>query len=99
MIATTDFGEILSRKMSLATDIVVILLLIVIVCRPKTKLLLSAAKMSVLMVPAVLWLLIVAIFGLLAASQLPYMLGQAVRTLLILAIFAGVGLWTRRSRA
>jgi hypothetical protein len=83
----------------LATDIVVILLLILIACRPKTRILLSAAKMSGVMVPAVLWLLIVAIFGLLAASQLPYMLGQAVRTLLILAIFAGVGLWTRRSRA
>lgn len=88
------------RKMTLATDIVVIPLLILIACRPKTRILLvSAAKMSGVMVPAVLWLLIVAIFGLLATSQLPYMLGQAVSTLLILAIFAGVGLWTGRSRA
>jgi hypothetical protein len=77
----------------------VILLLLVIACRPKTKLLLSAAEMSVVMVPAVLWLLIVAMFGMLATSQIPYMLGQDVRTLLILAIFAAIGLWTRRSRA
>jgi len=53
----------------------------------------------VVMVPAVLWLLIVAMFGMLATSQIPYMLGQDVRTLLILAIFAAIGLWTRRSRA
>ena len=85
--------------MTFATDILVILLLLVIACRPKTKLLLGAAEMSVVMVPAVLWLLIVAMFGMLATSQIPYMLGQAVRTLLILAIFAAIGLWTRRSRA
>ncbi len=85
--------------MTFATDILVILLLLVIACRPKTRLLLSAAKTSVVMVPAVLWLLIVAMLGMLATSQLPYMLGQAVRTLLILAIFAAIGLWTRRSRA
>jgi hypothetical protein len=98
MIAATGFGEILSRKMTLATDIVVILPLILVACRPKSRLLLSAAKMCVVMAPP-LWLLIVAIFGLLVASQLAYILGQALRTLLILAIFAGVGLRTRRSRA
>jgi hypothetical protein len=97
--AATGFGEIRSRKMTLASDILVILLLIVIACRPKTRLLLSATNMSAVMVPAVLWLLIVAILGLLATSQLPYMLGQAVRTLLILAIFAAIGLWTRQSGA
>jgi hypothetical protein len=85
--------------MPFATDILVILLLLVIACRPKTRLLLSAAKMSVVMVPAVLWLLIVAMLGMLITSQLPYMLGQDVRALLILAIFAALGLWTRRSRA
>lgn len=85
--------------MTFATDILAILLLLVIACRPKTRRLLSAAKMFVVMVPAVLWLLIVAMLGMLATSQLAYMLGQAVRSLLILAIFAAIGLWTRRSRA
>jgi hypothetical protein len=99
MIAASGFGEILSRKMTLATDIVVILPLILVACRPKSRLLLSAAKVCVVMAPPPLWLLIVASFGLLVAAQLPYILGQALRTLLILAIFAGVGLWTRRSRA
>lgn len=36
--AARGFGETLSRKMTLATDIVVILLLIFVACRPKTKL-------------------------------------------------------------
>jgi hypothetical protein len=43
--------------MALATDILVILLLILIACRPKTRLLLSA-------IPGVRWLLTVAFFGL-----------------------------------
>jgi len=50
--------------MALATDILVIFLLIIIACRPKTRLLLSAAKMTLINIPGVRWLLTVALFGL-----------------------------------
>jgi hypothetical protein len=85
--------------MALATDILVVLLLILFAIRPKTRLLLGAAKMSVMMVPGALWLFIAGGVGLLAAWRLPHIPGQVVAALLISAIFAGIGLWIRRSRA
>jgi len=50
--------------MGIATDVFVIFLLILIACRPKTRLLLSAAKMTLLDLPGVRWLLTVVLFGL-----------------------------------